>query len=129
MSKRVLVIDDEAHIRLLIEMLLEDFEDDGVEILMAANGREGLDMVKAYHPSLVFLDVMLPEINGFDVCRTIKKEWQMDDIFVVLLTAKGQRQDFQIGEEVGADRYVTKPFNPDDLLALVAETLNLESSS
>jgi len=125
MPKRVLIVDDEAHIRLLIEMLLEDFENDGVELLMAENGQEGLDMVQEYRPDLVFLDVMMPEVNGFEVCRTIKKEWGMVDITVVLLTAKGQRQDHQQGEEVGADRYVTKPFNPDELLDLVSGVLDI----
>ena len=125
MPKRVLIVDDESHIRLLIEMLLEDFEDEGVELLMAANGQEGLDMVRDYRPDLVFLDVMMPVINGFDVCRTVKKEWGMHDVTIVLLTAKGQRQDFQHGDEVGADRYMTKPFNPDELLILVAEVLDL----
>ena len=101
MPKRVLIVDDEAHIRLLIEMLLEDFEDEGVELLIASDGQEGMDMVREYRPNLVFLDVMMPLINGFEVCRTIKKEWGMDDVIVVLLTAKGQRQDLQHGEEVG----------------------------
>ena len=125
MPKRVLIVDDEAHIRLLIEMLLEDFEDDGVELLQAENGQEGLDLAREYRPNLVILDVMMPKINGFEVCRTIKKEWAMDDVTVVLLTAKGQRQDYLQGELVGADRYMTKPFNPDALLELVAEVLGL----
>jgi len=125
MPKRVLIVDDESRIRLLIEMLLEDFEDDGVELLLAANGQEGLDLVRQYRPELVLLDVMMPVINGFEVCRTVKKEWAMDDVTIVLLTAKGQRQDLQQGEEVGADSYMTKPFNPDELLALVSRVLNL----
>lgn len=125
MSKSVLIVDDEAHIRLLLEMMLEDLEDDGLQLIMATDGQEGLDKVRDCHPNLVFLDVMLPKINGFEVCRTIKKEWQMDDITVVLLTARGQREDLHHGREVGADRYVTKPFNPDELLTLVKEVLDL----
>lgn len=125
MPKRVLIVDDESRIRLLIEMLLEDFEDDGVELLLAANGQEGLDLVREYRPELVLLDVMMPVINGFEVCRTVKKEWAMDDVTIVLLTAKGQRQDLQQGEAVGADSYMTKPFDPDELLALVSKVLDL----
>ncbi len=125
MSKSILIVDDEAHIRLLLEMLLEDFEEDGVEILLAADGEEGLNMVHESHPNLVFLDVMLPKISGFEVCRTIKKEWGMEDVTVVLLTAKGQREDLVYGQEVGADRYVTKPFNPDELLNLVKDVLHI----
>lgn len=124
MSKSILIVDDEAHIRLLLEMLLEEFEDEGVELIMAADGQEGLEKVRECHPNLVFLDVMLPIINGFEVCRTIKKEWEMDDVTIVLLTAKGQREDLLRGQEVGADRYVTKPFNPDELLKLVKEVLD-----
>ena len=125
MPKSVLIVDDEARIRLLIEMLLEDFEDEGVEILLAANGQEGLDLIREKRPALVLLDVMMPAINGFDVCRTVKQEWDMGDVTIVLLTAKGQRQDIQHGNEVGADGYITKPFNPDELLSLVAEVLEL----
>ncbi len=125
MPKRVLIVDDEAHIRLLIEMLLEDFEEDGLEILLATNGQEGLDLIRENRPGLVFLDVMMPVINGFDVCHTVKQEWRMDEVTIVLLTAKGQKLDVQHGNEVGADRYMTKPFNPDELLALVAKVLEL----
>ncbi len=123
MPQRVLIVDDESHIRLLIEMLLEDLEDSGVELLMANNGQEGLDRIRKFHPDLVLLDIMMPEINGFDVCRTVKKEWGMDDVTIILLTAKGQRVDLQQGAEVGADRYITKPFNPDELLDLVTDVL------
>ena len=125
MSKQVLIVDDEAHIRLLIERLLEDLEDDGVQILVAANGDDGLEKIRAYRPDLVFLDVMMPGINGFEVCRTVKKELAMEDVFIVLLTAKGQKQDAQLGAEAGADTYMTKPFNPDALLDLTKTVLGL----
>ena len=125
MSKQVLIVDDEAHIRLLIERLLEDLEDDGVQILVAANGDDGLEKIRAYRPDLVFLDVMMPGINGFEVCRTVKKELAMEDVFIVLLTAKGQKQDAQLGAEAGADTYMTKPFNPDAMLDLTKTVLGL----
>ena len=125
MSKQVLIVDDEAHIRLLIERLLEDLEDDGVQILVAANGDDGLEKIRAYRPDLVFLDVMMPGINGFEVCRTVKKELTMEDVYIVLLTAKGQKQDAQLGAEAGADTYMTKPFNPDALLDLTKTVLGL----
>ena len=125
MSKQVLIVDDEAHIRLLIERLLEDLEDDGVQILVAANGDDGLEKIRAYRPDLVFLDVMMPGINGFEVCRTVKRELAMEDVYIVLLTAKGQKQDAQLGAEAGADTYMTKPFNPDALLDLTKTVLGL----
>ena len=125
MSKQVLIVDDEAHIRLLIERLLEDLENDGVQIQSSKNGTEGLEKIRAFRPDLVFLDVMMPGINGFEVCRIVKKELAMDDVFVVLLTAKGQKQDAITGSEVGADAYMTKPFSPDELLELAEKVLDI----
>ncbi len=123
MDRKILIIDDEAYIRLLLEQTFEDLEDEGVEIFTAANGSEGLEKARAEKPDLIFLDVMMPEINGFDVCLAIKRE--MTDAFVILLTAKGQDYDRQRGEEVGADLYMTKPFDPDELLDKAEEILGL----
>lgn len=125
MSKQVLIVDDEAHIRLLIERLLEDLEDDGVQILVATNGDDGLEKIRIHQPDLVFLDVMMPGISGFEVCRTVKNELAMEDIYIVLLTAKGQKHDEQLGIEAGADTYMTKPFSPDALLDLTEKVLGL----
>ncbi|GAB5552934.1 MAG: response regulator [Saprospiraceae bacterium] len=116
MQMKILIVDDEMHIRSLIEQTLEDLEDEGVEILTAANGKAGLEMIRAERPRLVFLDVMMPQMNGFQVCHTVKKKWGLQDVYIVMLTAKGQEFDRQKGEEVGADIYLTKPFNPDALL-------------
>lgn len=116
MQKKILIVDDEMHIRSLIEQTLEELEDDGVEILTASNGKEGLMMIKKERPQLVFLDVMMPQMNGFQVCYTVKRKWGRNDIYIIMLTAKGQEFDRQKGEQVGADLYITKPFNPDALL-------------
>jgi two-component system alkaline phosphatase synthesis response regulator PhoP len=125
MTPKILIVDDEAHIRLLIEQTLEDLEDEGVEIDTASNGEEGLETIKAQKPNLVFLDVMMPRMNGFDVCHAVKKELELDDVFIVLLTAKGQEYDRKRGEEAGANLYLTKPFDPDDLLDLAIKVLDL----
>ena len=121
----VLIVDDEQHIRLLIEQTLEELEDDGVELLTAADGEEALDVVANHHPSLVFLDVMMPKRNGFDVCRTIKGGMGLTETTVILLTAKGQAYDREQGLAAGADEYLTKPFDPDDLLRRAREALGL----
>jgi len=125
MEPKVLIVDDEAHIRLLIEQTLEDLEDEGVELLVASDGEEALDIIQAERPRLVFLDVMMPRMNGFEVCRTVKREWGLQDVTIVMLTAKGQESDRQQGEAVGADTYMTKPFDPDELLALTEQVLGL----
>ncbi len=124
----VLIVDDEQHIRLLIEQTLEELEDDGVELLTASDGEEALAVVEHHRPDLVFLDVMMPRRNGFEVCRAIKQELGLADTYVVLLTAKGQAYDRQQGAEVGADLYMTKPFDPDDLLARAREALGLAAA-
>ena len=125
-ESKILIVDDEAHIRLLIEQTLEELEDQGVEILTADNGADALDLIKSEKPKLVFLDVMMPKMNGFDVCQTVKRELGMDDVYVVMLTAKGQEFDRQRGAEVGANVYMTKPFDPDELLAKANQVLGLE---
>ena len=120
---KVLIADDEPHIRLLLEQTLEDLEDEGLEILLAENGAEALDLIKENIPDIVFLDVMMPKMNGFEVCSEVKKNLKIPDIYIVLLTAKGQEIDKLKGMESGADMYMTKPFNPDDIVKKVREIL------
>ncbi len=125
----VLIVDDEQHIRLLIEQALEELEDEGVDFLTAPDGEVALDVVANQKPQLVFLDVMMPKRNGFEVCRTIKQELALTGTYVVMLTAKGQAYDRQQGLEAGADEYVTKPFDPDELLATARRALNLDGGA
>lgn len=125
MTSKILIVDDESHIRLLIQQTLEELEDHGVEILTADNGADALATIKAETPALVFLDVMMPKMNGFDVCHAVKRELGMADVHVVMLTAKGQEYDRQRGAEVGADVYMTKPFDPDELLDKAKQVLGI----
>ena len=118
MGRSVLIVDDEQHIRLLIEQALEELADDGVDLFTAADGEEALEVIEAQHPDLVFLDVMMPRKNGFEVCRAVKQDLGLTDTHVVLLTAKGQAYDREQGLAAGADTYLTKPFDPDELLEL-----------
>ena len=123
MDKKLLIVDDEAHIRMLIEQTLEDLEDEGVELLFAENGEEALNLIQKERPNLVFLDVMMPKMNGMQVCQKVKKELNLSDIYIVLLTAKGQEVDRQKGLEMGADKYMTKPFDPDEMLSVAESVL------
>jgi two-component system alkaline phosphatase synthesis response regulator PhoP len=125
MEKKILIVDDEAHIRMLIGQTLEELEDEGVEFLEAENGEIALELIQKEKPQLVFLDVMMPKMNGMEVCRRVKKELGIEDIFIVLLTAKGQETDRQKGQEMGADIYMTKPFDPEVLLNKAKEVLGI----
>ncbi|KAA9042099.1 response regulator [Ginsengibacter hankyongi] len=126
MEQKILIVDDEPHIRMLIEQTLEELEDDDVEFLTAENGEMALDIIEKEMPRLVFLDVMMPKMNGMEVCRKVKKELQLTGVFIVLLTAKGQELDRQKGQEVGADIYMTKPFDPEAILSKAREVLGLQ---
>lgn len=124
MNKKLLIVDDEPHIRMLIEQTLEDLEDEGVELLFAENGEQALNIIKEEKPNLVFLDVMMPKMNGMEVCQKVKKELNISGVYIILLTAKGQEVDRQKGLDMGADRYMTKPFDPDEMLSVAEEILN-----
>ncbi len=125
MPAKILIVDDEAHLRMLIQQTLEELEDEGVELLTASNGEEALETIQAERPNLVFLDVMMPKLSGFDVCDRTKHALNLGGVYIVLLTAKGQEFDRQRGQQVGADLYMTKPFDPDALLEKAREVLGL----
>jgi len=122
---KILIVDDEPHLRMLIQQTLEELEDEGVELMMASNGEEALSMIQDEQPNLVFLDVMMPKKNGFDVCQTVKHELGLNQIHIILLTAKGQEFDRQRGADAGANLYMTKPFDPDTLLEKARSVLGL----
>lgn len=110
---------------MLIEQTLEELEDEGVEFLTADNGEKAFEMIQGEQPDLVFLDVMMPKMNGMDVCRKVKQETGQK-VFIILLTAKGQELDRLKGAEVGADIYMTKPFDPEALLTKAREVLGID---
>jgi two-component system, OmpR family, alkaline phosphatase synthesis response regulator PhoP len=122
-DKRILIVDDEVHIRILMEQTLEDLEDAGVELMMASDGAEALEMIRSARPDLVFLDVMMPKMSGFEVCQAVKTDDELKSTYIVILTAKGQEFDVNRGQEVGADRYMTKPFDPDQVFQLAVDVL------
>jgi two-component system, OmpR family, alkaline phosphatase synthesis response regulator PhoP len=125
MAQKLLIVDDEPHIRMLIEQTLEELEDEDVTFLTAGNGEDALEIIIKEKPQLVFLDVMMPKMNGMEVCRRVKKELGLNEVYIILLTAKGQELDRQKGYEVGADVYMTKPFDPESILGKAREVLGL----
>ncbi len=127
MPGKILIVDDEVHIRMLLEQTLEELEEDfDIEILSASNGEEGLDLIKSEKPDVVFLDIMMPKLNGYEVCRRVKDDPEARDCGIVLLTAKGQEVDRKQGLELGASQYMTKPFDPDEVLKVAKDLLQLE---
>lgn len=125
-DKKILIVDDEPHIRILLEQIFEELEDQGVELLLANDGEEGLALALAHSPSLIFLDIMMPKLNGYEACRQIKRQ---TDCYVILLTAKGQETDRRKGLEAGADEYVFKPFDPDAILSKAISILHLHDEN
>ncbi|WP_204154457.1 response regulator [Leptolyngbya sp. CCY15150] len=125
MTQKILIVDDEPHIRALMEQTLEDLEDEGVELLTAGDGQQALDLIRRECPQLVFLDVMMPKMNGYEVCAAVKQDSNLRNIYIIMLTAKGQEIDKQKGENMGADIYMTKPFDPDEILQKSQQILGL----
>ena len=116
MSKKILIVDDEQDI---VETLAFMLKQKGYECIMAYDGEEGLKLAKEEAPDLIILDVMMPKINGYKICRLLKFDSKYKDIPIVMVTARGQAQDIQIGEETGADEYITKPFEFNELFDTV----------
>ena len=123
---KVLIVDDELHIRSLLEQTLEELEEEhGVTLLSASSGEEGLSVIEEERPSLVLLDIMMPGMDGYEVCRRVKERLDMSGTHMILLTAKGQVTDREEGLASGAIDYMTKPFDPDRVVARAREILGL----
>ncbi|KJU86548.1 response regulator [Candidatus Magnetobacterium bavaricum] len=120
---KILIVDDEPYVRMLLEQTLEDFADRGVLLLTAQNGIEALDVITKERPDIVFLDIMMPGMDGFNVCNKVKNELKLNDIYIVMLTAKGQDSDVITARKAGADLYMTKPFSYDDIVNKTTEIL------
>ena len=120
--KKILIVDDQSEVRELVEVTLRIGP---YEILQASSGDEALTITRSERPDLVLLDVMMPNssVDGFDVCRQIKSDPATRNINVVMITARGQEADLEIGRQAGADDYFTKPFSPLELMNKVEEIL------
>lgn len=131
MLKKVLIVEDEFHIRtLLLQTIERGFEDsldnEEFEILEADDGEEGLRIARKEQPVLIFLDVMMPKKDGFQVCREIKEDPNTKNIYVIMLTAKGQEAEKKKGLLAGADEYITKPFDPELIISKIEEKINIK---
>jgi CheY-like chemotaxis protein len=123
-TKKVLIVDDENFIRLLLSRTLEDFEFEGVKIMMAETGEKGLELAVAEVPDLIFLDLMMPGLDGLEVCEKIRQIPSLANTYVALLTAKG---NVNINSpDTGPNCCLTKPFDPDQIIGLTSEILGID---
>ena len=112
---KILIADDEAQVREMLEQTLEELEDEGVELITAANGKEALEAIRQHRPELVFLDVLMPKMNGLEACKAAKNQLGLRDVHVVMLTTQGQDyENLQAGQS-GADHLLAKPLDPDEV--------------
>ncbi|MEO8407100.1 MAG: response regulator [Oxalobacteraceae bacterium] len=118
--KKILIVDDEPNIVISLEFLMQQ---SGYEVAIARDGEEALQKISSFEPDLVLLDIMLPQLNGFEVCQRMRENTQWNRIKVIMLSAKGREIDVSKGIALGADAYVTKPFSTKDLIAQVQRLL------
>jgi len=119
-TARILVVDDEPDI---VRLVTKTLEVNGYEVITANDGQEGLEKTKTEKPDLIVLDLMLPKIDGYKVCGLLKRDTRYAKTPIILFTAKAQEKDVKLGEEVGADAYIIKPFEAEVLLSKIEELL------
>lgn len=117
-DRKILVVDDEPFILKSLTFVLKK---EGFHVDSATNGLEALEVIRKEKPDLVFLDIMMPKMNGLEVCQWIRQDPQLRDIHVIILTAKGQEADREKGLQIGADEYMTKPFSPSMVVKRIRE--------
>jgi len=120
MSKKVLVCDDEPYI---VESVSYVVKKAGFEVVVAEDGQEALEAGRREKPDLIFLDIMMPRLTGYEVCRKLKDDPETRGAYIVMLTARGQEEDEKKALEMGADEFMTKPFSPRKMRAKLLELL------
>jgi len=124
-SEKILIVEDEEDV---VELVRYNLVKEGFKCEFAYNGRKGLEMARSVSPDLVLLDLMLPEIDGLEVCKKLKSSRQTADIPIIMVTAKSDEADIVTGLELGADDYITKPFSPKVLVARVRAVMRRKST-
>lgn len=119
-NKKILIVDDEAQ---LVDMVKMRLEANNYDVIVAYDGQEGLDKARKEKPDLIILDLMLPKMDGYKVCRMLKFDEKYKSIPIIMFTARAQEEDEKVSMEVGANAYVTKPFEPKALLDKIQELI------
>ncbi len=125
MPKTILIVEDEVN---LVELLKFRLESKGYNVETAFDGEDGLDKIGKVRPDLIILDIMMPKIDGYEVCRRLKADQKTKDIPIIILTARTQNKDMDQAQAVGADSFITKPFEPTDLLKEIEKLLKAVDS-
>ena len=120
MAKRILIVDDEVQ---LVEMVKMRLEAAGYETISAYDGQDGFDKARKDKPDLIILDLMLPKMDGYKVCGLLKNDARYSKIPIIMFTARVQEEDVRLGKDLGAEEYVTKPFDPKILLSKIKELI------
>ncbi|MBN8666715.1 MAG: response regulator [Chitinophagales bacterium] len=120
-SKKILVVDDDPYILMSLEFLLKK---NGFDVMVARNGTEALDLVEKQVPQIVLLDIMMPDVDGYAICKHIKSHKKLKDAKVVFMSAKSKESDIQKGYDLGASLYITKPFSTRQLLKQMQDLVN-----
>jgi DNA-binding response OmpR family regulator len=120
MAIRILIAEDEPNIVLSLEFLLKEA---GYDVAVARDGSQAIDLLRTFRPELIVLDVMLPSLDGFEVCRRVREDLATRDTKILMLTARGREHEVEKGLAAGANAYMTKPFATKELVKLVAELL------
>jgi len=123
-KKKILLVDDEAEIVKAVKIRLTEAN---YEVIVANDGQEGLEKAKTENPDLILCDIMMPKMDGYKVCGLLKNDARYNKIPIILITARAQKDDEKVGQEVGADAYITKPFKSSELLAKIKELLKRSS--
>jgi len=119
--KKVLVVDDDPYILMSLEFLMKK---NGYDVMVARNGTEALDIVGKQMPDIVLLDIMMPDVDGYEICRYIKKTVKLKHTKIVFMSAKSKEADIQKGYDLGAALYITKPFSTRELVKQIKELLS-----
>lgn len=118
--KKILIVDDELFLSEIVSVRLKT---EGYDVIQATDGMEGLEKAKQENPDLIVLDVMLPKMNGYEICGSLKSDPKYNKIPIILFSARTQNEDIELGKKVGADAYITKIFGVKELLAKIKELI------
>ena len=111
--KKILIVDDEPNILMSLDFLMRK---EGYEVFIARDGSEALDIIAKEHPDIIVLDIMMPNVDGYEVCQSVKNNDETSHIKIIFLTAKSKKEDIEKGYKMGADLYLTKPFSTRNLV-------------